>query len=180
MLLIVTVRVRVPSSVSDVVESVSVGAVDVEVIHTPGHSPGGVTFTIEDEALVTGDTLFHESVGRVELGIEADLEDTNVEENAATLYESLERLRAQPGNPLVLPSHDPGSPDPPVALRMDEVEARNEGLQRERDAFIAAFADVPDQPPNFERIKRVNTGAEIVPDDERESLEQGPNNCAAE
>jgi glyoxylase-like metal-dependent hydrolase (beta-lactamase superfamily II) len=159
---------------------VSIGDVDVEVIHTPGHSPGSVSFAVGEDALLTGDTLFHESVGRVELGIEAELEDTNVEENAATLYESLQRLRDRPGNPLVLPSHDPGSPDPPVARRMDAVEARNDGLQRDRDEFIAAFADVPDQPPNFERIKRVNTGAETVADDERESLEQGPNNCAAE
>ncbi len=158
----------------------TVGSVDVEVIHTPGHSPGSVTYAVGGDALVTGDTLFHESVGRVELGIEANLEDTDLAANASTLHESLERLRARPGNPLVLPSHDPGSPEPPVVARMDEVVRRNDDLGRDRESFIATLADVPDQPANFERIKLVNAGAETVSTDERRTLEQGPNNCAAE
>ncbi|MFB6197325.1 MAG: MBL fold metallo-hydrolase, partial [Halobacteriaceae archaeon] len=48
---------------------ITVGRLDVEVIHTPGHSEGSVSFDIEEAVLITGDTLFHESVGRVELGV---------------------------------------------------------------------------------------------------------------
>ncbi|WP_348608096.1 MBL fold metallo-hydrolase [Halobaculum rarum] len=160
---------------------VEVGAVDVEVIHTPGHSEGSVSFDVGGAALLTGDTLFHESVGRVELGVEAGIEDSDVESNAATLYESLQRLLDRPGEALVLPSHDPGSPEPPVTATLDEVRERNEDLSRDRDEFVRELAsDVPDHPPNFERVKRTNVGQESVPADELSELELGPNNCAAE
>lgn len=159
----------------------TIGNVSVEVIHTPGHSPGGVTYAVGGDGLLTGDTLFDKSVGRVELGVEAGIEDTDVEENAATLYESLQQLRQRSGDPLVLPSHDPGSPDPPVTARMSEVEEQNDDLGQDRESFIEDLAsDIPDHPPNFQRVKRVNIGEESVGDDELSSLELGPNRCAAE
>ena len=159
----------------------AVGDVEVEVLHTPGHSPGGVTFDVAGEALLTGDTLFHESVGRVELGVEAGLEDTDVEDNAATLFDSLQRLLDRDGNPLVLPAHDPGVPDPPVTARLSEVVERNSDLGRDRETFVEALSsDVPDHPENFQRVKGYNVGLEDVPDDELADLESGPNRCAAE
>jgi len=162
-------------------DTVRVGAVEVTAIHTPGHSPGGVTFAVEDEALLTGDTLFHESVGRVELGVEAGLEDTDVESNAERLYESLQRLQQRNGDPVVLPAHDPGTPTPPVAAQLSEVRGRNDDLGRDRGAFVAELSsDLPEHPPNFQRVKRVNTGIEQVPDEELADLESGPNRCAAE
>jgi glyoxylase-like metal-dependent hydrolase (beta-lactamase superfamily II) len=162
-------------------ESVAIGSVDVEVIHTPGHSEGSVSFDLEGEALLTGDTLFHESVGRVELGVEAGLEDSDVEGNAATLYESLQRLLDRPDDAVVLPAHDPGSPEPPVTATLGDVKAQNADLDREREEFVETLAsDIPDHPPNFERVKRTNVGQEDVPDEELSELELGPNRCAAE
>lgn len=160
---------------------VTVGTVDVEAIHTPGHSEGSVSFDVDGTAILTGDTLFHESVGRVELGVEAGIEDSNVERNAATLHGSLQRLLERPDDALVLPAHDPGSPEPPVTATLAEVGERNEDLGRDREAFVTELAsDLPDHPPNFERVKRTNVGQESVPADELAELELGPNNCAAE
>ncbi|AQL41540.1 hydrolase [Halorientalis sp. IM1011] len=162
-------------------ETLAVGDVEVEVIHTPGHSEGSVSFDVGGEALLTGDTLFHESVGRVELGVEAGIEDADVEDNAATLYESLQRLLAYPDDVVVLPAHDPGSPDPPVVATLGEVRARNADLGRDRGDFVETLAsDVPDHPPNFERVKRANVGQASVSESEVADLELGPNNCAAE
>jgi len=162
-------------------DTIGVGGVDVEVVHTPGHSEGSVTFAVGGEALLTGDTLFHESVGRVELGVEAGIEDTDVEDNAATLYESLQRLLEWPDDTLVLPAHDPGSPEAPVVETLEGVLERNQDLRRDREEFVETLAnDVPEHPPNFERVKRTNVGQESVPDDELGDLELGPNRCAAE
>jgi len=162
-------------------QSFEIGTVAVNVIHTPGHSPGAVTYAVEGELLFTGDTLFHESVGRVELGVEAGLEETDVAANATTLYESLERLLTYAEDPLVLPAHDPGSPAPPVTASLSEIRDRNADLRRSREAFVTALsADVPEHPPNFQRVKRVNMGSEDVPEEELAELELGPNRCAAE
>ena len=49
-------------------ERLQLAGLDIEVLHTPGHSPGHVTYAIEDEgALFSGDVLFQGSVGRVDL-----------------------------------------------------------------------------------------------------------------
>jgi glyoxylase-like metal-dependent hydrolase (beta-lactamase superfamily II) len=49
-------------------EKLELAGFDIDVIFTPGHSPGHVTFSIPDEqAIFSGDVLFHGSVGRVDL-----------------------------------------------------------------------------------------------------------------
>jgi hydroxyacylglutathione hydrolase len=49
-------------------ETLQIGGMDLDVIFTPGHSPGHVTYAVRDEpALFSGDVLFEGSVGRVDL-----------------------------------------------------------------------------------------------------------------
>ncbi len=49
-------------------EKLQLAAFDIDVIFTPGHSPGHVTFSIPDESAVfSGDVLFEGSVGRTDL-----------------------------------------------------------------------------------------------------------------
>ena len=52
-------------------EALRVGAVELRVIHTPGHSPGGMTLVAvvdgEERAVITGDTIFPGSCGRLDL-----------------------------------------------------------------------------------------------------------------
>ncbi len=71
-----------------------VGGLTFVVLHTPGHTPGGVTLQCED-ALFTGDTLFRESCGRTDLP-GGDME---------TLMKSLKRLSDLPGDYEVYPGH---------------------------------------------------------------------------
>jgi hydroxyacylglutathione hydrolase len=49
-------------------ERLSLAGFEIDVLHTPGHSPGHVTYAIDDEdALFSGDVLFKGSVGRIDL-----------------------------------------------------------------------------------------------------------------
>lgn len=73
---------------------VPIGNLQVKVLHTPGHTPGGVTLVCEN-AMFTGDTLFRESCGRV------DLEGGN----AGQILASLKRLAEIPGDYEVYPGH---------------------------------------------------------------------------
>ena len=93
--------VKVPS-VPDSVEIVSdgdkivVGGIDLRVIATPGHTPGGVCFYSEtDKVLISGDTLFAGSVGRTDLGGG----DWNL------LQASLRKLMELPADTVVIPGH---------------------------------------------------------------------------
>lgn len=74
-----------------------VGESAVEIIHTPGHTPGSVTL-YTGSGLITGDTLFVTFVGR------ADLAGSD----PAALYHSLQRLAAFPAETRVYPGHDYG------------------------------------------------------------------------
>ena len=69
----------------------------IEVMHTPGHTPGSVIFKI-DNRIITGDTLFVSRCGR------ADLPGSDV----VALYDSLQRLKNLPGTTQVYPGHDYG------------------------------------------------------------------------
>ncbi len=53
-------------SVHDSSDSVQVGEIEVELIHTPGHTPGSQCFLVENR-LVAGDTLFLDGCGRTDL-----------------------------------------------------------------------------------------------------------------
>jgi glyoxylase-like metal-dependent hydrolase (beta-lactamase superfamily II) len=60
----------------DVIE---VGGMEIHIIHTPGHTPGGICLSIKrEEILFTGDTLFNGGIGRTDLpgGSYRDLMDS--------------------------------------------------------------------------------------------------------
>ena len=70
----------------------------LEVIDTPGHTPGGVCYYLPSEGLLlSGDTLFAGSVGRTDFP-GGDM---------ATLRASLRKLDALPDGPVVIPGHGP-------------------------------------------------------------------------
>ncbi len=65
-----------------------------EIIHTPGHTEGGVCIKVSD-SIFTGDTLFYGSIGRTDL-YKGDYD---------TLMNSLKKLMALPGDYNVFPGH---------------------------------------------------------------------------
>jgi glyoxylase-like metal-dependent hydrolase (beta-lactamase superfamily II) len=78
-------------------EKLELAGFEIDVIFTPGHSPGHVTYSIPDEAAVfSGDVLFQGSVGRVDL---PGGDGPTLMESIRSLVESL------PGETRVYPGH---------------------------------------------------------------------------
>lgn len=75
-------------------DRVSVGDIEVELLHTPGHTPGSQCFLV-DGMLIAGDTLFLQGCGRTDLP----------GSDPASMYESLQRLAALPGSTVIYPGH---------------------------------------------------------------------------
>ncbi len=78
-------------------DTLRIGEIEIEFLHTPGHTPGSQCFRASN-ALVSGDTLFIQGCGRVDLpGGDPD-----------ALYGSLQKLRALPDDVILFPGHDYG------------------------------------------------------------------------
>lgn len=75
-------------------DELSLEELTIRVLHTPGHTQGGLSYLCED-ALFTGDTLFYRSCGR------CDLYGGDYEE----ILRSLKRLAQLEGNYTVYPGH---------------------------------------------------------------------------
>lgn len=121
-------------SKSDIVEhdsgdKVQVGGLDIELLHTPGHTPGSQCFRVKATqhepggALVAGDTLFLQGCGRVDLpGGDPEV----MQQTLATKFSSL------PGDTMLLPGHAYGG----ERATMEHVRQTNQSLQA---AKLAAF-----------------------------------------
>lgn len=94
-------------------ERISLGQVELEILHTPGHTPESISIVVYEgpdqppHAVLTGDTLFIGDVGRPDLlasvGFTAD-------ELAAKLYNSLHnKLMTLPDDTILYPGHGAGS-----------------------------------------------------------------------
>src|SRR5687767_11773644 len=75
--------------------------IQIGILHTPGHTMESTSFKIGDDAILTGDTLFVDGVGRPDL--KADHEEAI--KRSKLLYSSLSRLLNLNTNTLVLPAH---------------------------------------------------------------------------
>ncbi|MBI5142161.1 MAG: MBL fold metallo-hydrolase [Nitrospirae bacterium] len=78
--------------------TIAIGGATFRVIHTPGHSPGGICL-LGNGSLFSGDTLFAGSIGRTDLP-GGDFK---------ALSASLAKLKKLPDNTIVHPGHGPSS-----------------------------------------------------------------------
>ena len=84
---------------------VRVGGLEIELIHTPGHTPGSQCFLVHDH-LVSGDTLFLDGCGRTDLP----------GSDPAAMYDSLTRKLAKvPDSAVLYPGHW-YAPEPSASL----------------------------------------------------------------
>jgi len=159
-------------------DTIVFGRALLRAVHVPGHTLGSVALLADDGLVLTGDFLFVRSVGRPDLGGQADAW-------AKLLWQSLERARREwSGDLLVLPGHysseDERRADRAVAARFDVIAATNAAaaIQDEREflGWVAKHQMTP--PPAYRTIKQANLGLVDVLDADADVLESGPNQCA--
>ncbi|HEY4062522.1 MAG TPA: MBL fold metallo-hydrolase [Puia sp.] len=146
-------------------ESFRLGALTLEVLHTPGHTIESTCYLVRSAdgspyALFTGDTLFVGDVGR------PDLSSGNLgkEELAGMLYDSLHaRIMPLPDNLLIYPAHGPGSScgknlGPNTYSTLAEEKQTNHALKEQtREEFIRSVTAGLDAPPTYFPINaRIN------------------------
>ena len=127
--------------------------VKIRVIHTPGHAPEHVSLLVEDNAVLTGDTLLVRDVGRVDLG----RGDSN------QLYDSLfNKLLKLPDRVDVLPGHVGKahfvSGDNSSTIGIER--RANPALQmKTREDFLHYMTEGwPPKPAHYEEYVKVNCG----------------------
>ena len=135
------------------------GALSIEVLHTPGHTLESTCYLLKDEtgnphAVFTGDTLFVGDVGRPDLaqeGIQLTTEDL-----AGMLYESLQhKIITLPDNVIVFPAHGPGSScgknlGPHTQSTIGNEKQTNYALMAASKAeFVKVVTEGLDAPPQY-------------------------------
>ena len=151
-------------------DSWRLGALKIEALHLPGHTPEHLIFRVTDTAhadepmgLFTGDCLFAGDVGRPDLLETAAGVAGSAEEGARQQFASLQRLSAMPDYLQVWPGHGAGSACgkalgavPSTTLGYEK--RFNPAFQHESEAeFVAWLLDgQPETPPYFAQMKRVN------------------------
>ncbi|WP_256393128.1 MBL fold metallo-hydrolase [Natronoarchaeum rubrum] len=168
-------------------ERIDLGGVEVRALHTPGHTMDMANLLVDDEYLLSGDTLFVDSVGRTELSFGEE----GAERGAELLYESLHETLLELDDDLtVLPGHvsvtadnryESGSRGEPIRARLGDLRTDLDLLGLDREAFVDRITDdLPEKPSSYETIIAINAGERSVETEEDAAeLETGPNSCAA-
>lgn len=153
---------------------------EVLAVKTPGHTPGSVSFFVNQKLLFSGDTIFVGGLGRPDLGGKAA-------EWAADLYDTVyEKVATIADDVIVLPGHYANLDDEMneagyIGDTLGNIRSRNEMMQnKQKEEFIEIVVQNAntETPPNFEDIVAINRGQKVVDAEQQQELEIGPNRCA--
>ncbi len=161
-------------------QTIEIGDLKIQVISTPGHTGESTCYLIEDEALLSGDTLFVQSVGRPDL----EKGDAGTESGAHLLYTSLhERVLSLPDSIRIYPAHtgsEIGFDGTPVSAELGQIRSSIDLLKADEDSFVATIlASLSAKPPSHECVISINEGKSDLGDADPLDIEAGPNRCAA-
>ncbi|WP_426452121.1 MBL fold metallo-hydrolase [Paenibacillus sp. S-38] len=161
-------------------QTITIGSATIRIhaLYTPGHTIGSTSFIVDGRFLLTGDTLFIDSIGRPDLAGKAEDWAGDLKESLHTTYKQL------PGDLTVLPAHfmtvDELNEDGSVSAQLGSLFERNHGLRLgEEPAFRRLVTEsLPPQPNAYREIRETNRG-KLQPDEEKQrEMEIGPNRCA--
>jgi glyoxylase-like metal-dependent hydrolase (beta-lactamase superfamily II)/rhodanese-related sulfurtransferase len=156
-----------------------IGSVEMNVIHTPGHTDGSLALLLQENdvsLLFTGDTLFVEGVGR------PDLRDKS-REFSEKLYDTLHhKILSLPDNILVFPSHTDKytKAGEMISADLGWLKKNAKLLRLQKDKFVERIvSQTMATPPNYRQIISINGGKVPVPETSSDifELEFGPNRC---
>ncbi len=148
-------------------ESLKVGSLRLEALHTPGHTPEHVMWICYDEMrnedlawfVFSGDCLFVGSVGRPDL-----LGEKEFDRLSSQLYQSLfETLTTLPDSAEIFPAHGAGSL---CGKALSGISSSTIGYERSSNPYLipsrmeewkkVICQDLPPAPPYFTRVKKLN------------------------
>ena len=159
-------------------EIITLGSARLTAVHTSGHTPESISYLINNNYLLTGDTLFIDGVGRPDL--KADQQQGI--QKAGQLYESLNKIfTLSKDDLLILPAHTsrPIAFDKiPIAGKLSVLRNNIDLLKFPKADFVEQIVNrIPPTPPNYLQIAALNKAgnyAGVNPAD----LEAGANRCA--
>jgi|TARA_B100001093_G_C26665933_1_gene944003 glyoxylase-like metal-dependent hydrolase (beta-lactamase superfamily II) len=93
-------------------DHLKIGNNDIEFLHTPGHTPGSQCFKVNNN-LISGDTLFVQGCGRV------DLPGSNSED----MFHSLRKLSKLPDETIIYPGHNYGPIESETLEKVKEINS---------------------------------------------------------
>jgi hydroxyacylglutathione hydrolase len=151
-------------------DKIQIGAVRIDVIKTPGHTPEHVAFLITDEAsskepmgIFSGDFIFVGDVGRPDLLETAAGMSGTMESSARQLFNSIQAAAGLPAHILVWPGHGAGSA---CGKALGAVPVSSLGYERltnwalraqSEDSFVReVLSGQPEPPLYFAEMKKLN------------------------
>jgi hydroxyacylglutathione hydrolase len=151
-------------------ETLAIGDIVVRIVHTPGHRPEHCAFVVDDELVLTGDSLFVGDAARPDLAVAA-------REGAEDLFASLAKLTALGDDIRVYPGHVAGSL---CGANMSSERSTTIGWERTTNSalryrdvqefvLVSASVSTP-RPPTTERVVALNRGPWLTLPPEPEEL----------
>ncbi len=146
-------------------EVLHMGNTEVEVLHTPGHTPEHISLVVTDHAradepwlVLTGHTLMVSDMGRTELA-------TSAEDGARALFQSAKKLRKLPDHLGVFPGAFSGSVcgrglsgNPSSTIGFERRHNHAFALENEEEFIQLMLEEIPVPPANATRIRATNLG----------------------
>lgn len=155
-----------------------IGSKKINVIHTPGHTAGSMTYIFDNKYVFSGDILFVEGIGRPDLRDQA-------EQFAQELYDTLHnKLLALPTDSKIFPTHHGEGVKPTengIYYTTVEMAKKLQLLDLSKDEFVKKVVSITTpRPMNYAMIIKVNKG--IIPPNPMmiPDLEMGPNRCSVQ
>ena len=151
--------------------------INLKVLYTPGHTLDSTCFLINEKALITGDTLFIDGVGRPDLKADTD----TTKQKARLLYHSLQKIIALKDDIIVLPAHSskPVEFDNTIIqASLGQIKNSVSILQLDEENFVTdLIRRIPPTPRNYLIIAEKNLEGDFK-DVNPVDLEAGANRCA--